>query len=85
MKDNVLTNRQAWQVYERFLRDIRVTYFPEPSTLENLFQAYAAILQPAPRVWGDGYLAAHAAASNAVLVTFDRGFTSYDVRSLILS
>jgi toxin-antitoxin system PIN domain toxin len=84
MKDNVLTNRQAWQVYEQFRRDIRVAFFPEPPTLEDLFQTHATIHQPAPKLWGDAYLAAHAAATGAVLVTFDRGFTKYDVRCLIL-
>jgi predicted nucleic acid-binding protein len=58
--------------------------FPEPASLEDLFKTHAAVPQPAPKLWGDAYLAAHAAAANATLVTFDKGFAKYPVKTLIL-
>jgi len=84
MTGHPLTNEHAWRVYEGFLEDIRVAVFPEPSLIDDLFKAYAAVPQPAPKVWADGYLAAHAASSNATLVTFDKGFAKYPVKTLIL-
>jgi hypothetical protein len=83
MTGRPLTNQQAWQVYEGFLQDIRVALFPEPAAVEALFREQAAVPQPAPRLWGDGYLAAHAAASNATLVTFDRAFARFPIQTLI--
>jgi hypothetical protein len=36
-------------------------------------------------LWGDAYLAAaHAAVNGATLVTFDKGFARYPMKSLIL-
>lgn len=85
MTGRPLTNAQAWAVYEAFLQDIRVAMFPEPAPVEDLFKTHAAVAQPAPGVWGDAYLAAHARASEAVLVTFDRGFARYGVECRILT
>jgi len=84
MTGRPLTNAQAWRVYAGFLEDIRVAVFPEPASLDDLFKTHAAVPQPAPKLWGDGYLAAHAAASHATLVTFDKAFAQYPVQTLIL-
>src|SRR5437763_7273549 len=64
MTGHPLTNEHAWRVYVRFLEDIRVTVFPESSLIDDVFKTHAAVPQPAPKLWADGYLAAHAAASN---------------------
>jgi len=84
MTGRPLTNEQAWRVYEGFLQDIRVAVFPEPASVEDRFKTHTAVPQPAPKLWADGYLAAHAAASNATLVTFDKAFEKYSVKTLIL-
>jgi toxin-antitoxin system PIN domain toxin len=84
MTGRPLTNQQAWGVYAGFFEDIRVALFPEPAAVEDLFQLHAAVPQPAPKLWADGYLAAHAAASHATLVTFDQAFEKYPVQTLIL-
>lgn len=84
MTGRPLTNEQAWQVYEGFCADIRVVLFPEPASLEDLFKTHAAVPQAAPKLWGDAYLAAHAGAANATLVTFDQGFAKYPIKTLIL-
>ena len=84
MKGAPLTNREAWRIFETLLTDERVRFLPEWPALDGLFKAYSDLKQPATNVWGDAYLAAYAAVNNATLVTFDKGFSKYPVRSLIL-
>jgi toxin-antitoxin system PIN domain toxin len=80
-----LTNEKAWGVYDAFLSDSRVRLFPELAVLEDLFRSFSNLPQAAPKVWVDAYLAAHAAANQATLVTFDQAFTRYGVECRILS
>jgi uncharacterized protein len=80
-----LANEAAWRVYDGFLSDSRVRLFPELPALEDLFRSYSDLRQAAPKLWVDAYLAAHAAANEAVLVTFDQAFTRYGVECRILT
>jgi uncharacterized protein len=80
-----LTNDAAWRVYDGFLSDSRVRLFPELPALEDLFRSYSNLRQASPKVWVDAYLAAHAAANEAVLVTFDQAFTRYGAECRILT
>jgi toxin-antitoxin system PIN domain toxin len=80
-----LTNDAAWRVYDGFLSDSRVRLFPELPALEDLFRSYSDLRQAAPKLWIDAYLAAHAEANEAVLVTFDQAFTRYGVECRILA
>jgi len=79
-----LTNEEAWRVYDGFLSDNRVRLFPELPPIEDLFRSSSSGGHNSPKVWVDAYLAAYAAASNATVVTFDRAFAQYPVKSLIL-
>jgi len=80
-----LTNEEAWGVYDGFLADSRVRVFTELPRLDGLFRSYSGASQPSPKVWVDAYLAAHAAASEATLVTFDQAFTRYGIECRILA
>lgn len=84
MKGLPLTNRQAWRIFETLQTDARVGCFPESPALDGLFRTYSDVNQAATNLWGDAYLAAYAAVNGATLVTFDRGFSRYPVKSLIL-
>jgi len=84
MKGNPLTNRQAWKIFETLQTDARVRFFPEWPALDGLLKSYSDLNQPATHVWGDAYLAAYAAVNEATLVTFDKGFARYPVKTLIL-
>jgi toxin-antitoxin system PIN domain toxin len=79
-----LTNTEAWAVYDGFLADDRVRVFPELSVFDDLFRSHSGLAQTAPKVWVDAYLAAYAAANEAVLVTFDPAFTRYGIECRIL-
>ncbi len=85
MDGRPLTNAEAWDIYAEFAGDSRVCLFPEPVGLDDRFGSFSRVNQAAPKVWVDAYLAAFASSSQAVLVTFDRAFTRYDVECRILA
>jgi toxin-antitoxin system PIN domain toxin len=84
MNGKPFTNRQAWQVFETLQADPRVRFFPEPPALDAVLKQFSNGNQASPKVWGDAYLAAYAAVNDATVVTFDKGFTKFPVKSLIL-
>jgi uncharacterized protein len=84
MKGSPLTNRQAWKVFETLQTDTRVRFFPEWPALDGLLKSYSDTDQASTNVWGDAYLAAYASVNSATLVTFDKGFAKFPVKSLIL-
>ena len=79
MGEQTLTLRKAWSVYDRWLNDPRVEFYPEPRGLEAGFrEATAPFARKAASKWvGVCYLLAYAKHSDAALVTFDRAL--YDL------
>ncbi len=73
METEVLTQMQAWGVYDRWLGDERMVFMDEPATLEQMFRAASHARRPATKEWTDAYLAAFAESAGFRLVTFDRG------------
>ena len=75
MQQQVLTLQGAWAVYDRWMEDARVQFYPEPSGLENGFREATLPFadRPASKWIGDCYLLAFAKHSHARLVTFDKG------------
>lgn len=74
MQEDVLTQPEAWAVYDRWSRDSRVSFAEEPAGLERHFRARSRARQASPQAWADAYLAAFAEGHGLALVTFDRGF-----------
>jgi hypothetical protein len=74
MGPQTLTLGQAWDVYDRWLRDPRVELYPEPRGLEVSFREATAGCagQAASKCVGDGYLMAYSGECRAALVTFDQ-------------
>ena len=74
MGDRTLSLRMAWGVYDRWLEDPRVEFYPEPRGIDATFrqttEPFAA--KQASKWIGDCYLLAYAKDSQGVLVTFDR-------------
>ena len=83
MKEDVLSQAEAWGVYDRWVEDPRVTLLDEPPALERRFRTLTRSRQASPKAWADAYLAAFADASQLTLVTFDHGFRGR-VGSLLL-
>ena len=74
MGDEVLTQRAAWQAYDRWTAKEHVRYLNEPDGLDRKFREFTHGTRSSPQAWGDAYLAAFADTSQVTLVTFDRGF-----------
>jgi toxin-antitoxin system PIN domain toxin len=78
MADQVQTLGRAWQIYDHWLGDPRVEFFPEPrgvdATFRKITKQFAS--QPASKAIGDCWLLAFAIEMKASLVSFDRALYS---------
>lgn len=71
--DRVLSQVEAWRVYDTWLADDRILFVPEPVGLEQPFRELARQKRPAAKDWADCYLLAFATIAGLRMVTFDRG------------
>jgi toxin-antitoxin system PIN domain toxin len=85
MRDEVMTQPQAWVAYDRWLEDPRVEFVYEPAEIETRFRALTRLRQPATKDWADSYLASCATVGQLTLVTFDGGLRSKAKSSILLS
>jgi toxin-antitoxin system PIN domain toxin len=74
MGDEVMTQAEAWTVYDRWLGDDRVSLVDEPSGLDRRFRALTRLKSASPKAWADAYLMAFAETAQLTIVTFDRAF-----------
>jgi toxin-antitoxin system PIN domain toxin len=74
MGDDVLSQRQAWNVYEQLARDHRVIFALEPPNIEPIWKRLTQSGFPATGLWTDAYIAALALLHNFRVISFDRGF-----------
>lgn len=74
MGEQTLSLREAWAVYDNWLEDSRVEFYPEPNGVEAGFrEATAPFASKAASKWlGDCYLLAYAKQCHATLATFDK-------------
>lgn len=86
MREDAVSMERAWQLYDAFLSDPRVTFAEERAALEPFWREYTQAYTFSPKVWNDAYLAAFARAYDWHLLTFDRALAGYPhLRTLILS
>jgi uncharacterized protein len=78
------TMLSAWAVLDRIQDDERVSYLAEPIGIEQEFRSRSRLTSRSPKVWGDAYLLAFAAAAGLKLVTFDRALKTKGVDVLVL-
>jgi toxin-antitoxin system PIN domain toxin len=83
MDGKPLTMNEAWQVYDRFYEDDRVTFIPEPAGVDKRFREKASGRTASPKVWADSWLLAFAQAADGVLVTFDHALASRGASCLL--
>jgi toxin-antitoxin system PIN domain toxin len=85
-KEEAVSLREAWRMYDTILRDRRVVFAEESEGVDTYWRAFTQRRSFSPKVWGDAYLAAFARAASLELVTFDQGLRQYRrVTSIILS
>ena len=78
MGEDVRTIGQAWKVYDRWLEDSRVGIRHEAFEIDVAFRAATRPVSrlSSPKALGDCYLLAVSRATDATLMTFDRGLAS---------
>jgi toxin-antitoxin system PIN domain toxin len=85
-KENAVSLKQAWRMYDTILSDPRIAFADEPVGVEAQWRAYTQRHSFSPQIWSDAYLAAFAKVASFGLVTFNRGFAQYkSVNCTILS
>ncbi len=79
MGGKTLTLGEAWAVYDGWLKDPRVAFYPEPRNVDAGFRrATQPFAGKAAAKWvGDCWLLAFAEAAHARLVTFDQGLVEF--------
>ncbi|KAA6456252.1 PIN domain-containing protein [Acidobacteria bacterium AB60] len=79
MGDQTLKLGGAWEVYDRWLEDPRVEFYPEPREAESAYRhATKPFAAKTASQWvGDCWLLAFAASARANLVTFDRALHEF--------
>ena len=83
-RDEVLSQRQAWEVYGQWFEDSRVIFLEEPGNLEKCFRRISRQSRPAAKDWADSYLLAFAEAADLSLVTFDPALKQKNPSILLL-
>jgi len=86
MREDVRNQTEAWQVYDLFLRDERVSFRTEadPEPVESGLRRLTANNRSLSQQWPDAYLAAFARAAGLTLVTFDRGLPRMAAGNIVL-
>jgi toxin-antitoxin system PIN domain toxin len=82
--DEVMTQAQAWEAYDRWKQDERIAFLEEPPNLELVFRTLTRQSRPNSKNWADAYLAAFAVVSEMEFVTFDWAFRGKIEHLLIL-
>ena len=72
LRDEVLNQIEAWQVYDQWIADERVIFVDEPAMLEPAFRSLTRSGRAANKEWADSYLIAFAETGGFRLVTFDK-------------
>lgn len=74
-----LTLREAWAVFDGWMSDARVQFYPEPrnadAALRKATEPFAA--QPSSKWVGDCWVLAFATGTGATLVTFDKALHDF--------
>jgi toxin-antitoxin system PIN domain toxin len=85
MGDEVLTQRQAWVMYDGLCGDERVAFLEEPPDIGPVWRQFTQSTYPSTKSWTDAYLAAFASSHALRLVSLDKGFAKFpNLQKLIL-
>jgi toxin-antitoxin system PIN domain toxin len=79
MSGKVVTLREAWAVYDRWMEDPSAVFYPEPRAVDVEFRRFTAPLggKAASNWVGDCWILAFAHAAQTSLVTFDKALYDF--------
>ena len=81
----VLTQRQCWAIYDRWIEGGKAILAGEPAGIEAVLRQRSSADSPSPKAWADAYLAAFAESANLTLVTFDRALAGKTKGAVLLT
>jgi predicted nucleic acid-binding protein len=86
MREDVRSQAEAWQAYDSFLQDERVSFHTEadPDQIESALRRLTSRGRSFSQQWPDAYLAAFARVAGLTLISFDRGLFKLAPGSTIL-
>jgi hypothetical protein len=85
MGADMLTQAEAWTVYEVFLETRRAQWSEEPEGIDPVFRRLTNRDEASTKQWADGYLAAFSVAARIGLVTFDRALAAGCPKAVLLA
>ena len=85
MREDVLTQAQAWNAYDTFVQVSGVRLTEEPMGIDESFRRLTDREETSTKQWADAYLAAFAEAADLTLVTFDRALAATVEGAILLS
>jgi toxin-antitoxin system PIN domain toxin len=80
--NDALTMAVAWEKFDLFLTDPRVSFAIEPTGIDDCWRKLTKRQSFSPHVWNDAYLAAFATCADYEMVTFDKSFAQYQLARL---
>lgn len=84
MREDVMTQSEAWRTYDLFFRNPNASLVEEPPGIDRRFRERTERDEVSPKIWADGYLAAFAEAAGFTLVTFDKALAKRVRGSVLL-
>jgi toxin-antitoxin system PIN domain toxin len=72
LRQDVRTQRQCWDLYDRWVEPGKAVVAIEPPEIEDELRNRTSSDSPNPKEWADAFLAAFAETAQLTLVTFDR-------------
>jgi toxin-antitoxin system PIN domain toxin len=85
MEGSPVSPEEALTAWEKFEKDPRTRWLPEPGLAQEIhFRRFVAGRPAGPNLWTDAWLAALAEVSAISLTSFDTGFHSFGMRDFEL-
>lgn len=81
---DVRTQRQCWEIYDRWIDPGKAILAAEPWSLEASLRLRTNGESASPKTWANAYLAAFAESAHLTLVTFDRALASKAKGAILL-
>jgi toxin-antitoxin system PIN domain toxin len=81
---DVVSQAEAWRIYDAFVDNGRTFFAEEPKGLEALLRARTMKNQSSTKEWADAYLVAFAELSDLRLVTFDKALARRTKGAILL-
>ena len=84
MRQDVLTQAQAWDALDSFLNIAGARMLDEPHGIDAVFRRFTDRKEASTKQWADGYLASFAETAVIRLVTFDQALAGVVNGSILL-